>query len=687
VTAVRLALTELRRITAGRLPKLAVFALVLVPLLYGSLYLYANWDPYGKLDRVPAALVVQDTGATGPDGKRLTAGDDVATELLSAKKFDWHRVDAAEAEAGIRDGRYTFGVTLPADFSQALLSPANFTPRPGTITLTTNDANNYLGSTIANQVLSELRRAVSSKVSAQAADRLLMGFGTIRGETVKAADGAGQLADGAGQARDGLGTLVNGQRSLLDGSQRLADGLGTAADQTGAAVTGADQLRDGSAQVADGLHTLRQRTAALPDQTRKLADGSRQVADGNAKVAQTGTAVADAAQQLASGLDQVDGDVAARLAALGFTPDEVSRVMSALAQARQPLDNANQTVQRTAGQLRALADGSAQVADGNAQLAAQTPQLADAIAQLDDGARRVADGNAQLAGKLPQLRDGLGQLHDGAVQLRDGERSAVDGSAKLHDGSAQLASGATQLHDGLADGADRIPNPDDPTREATAQTIGDPVATRTLGQTTAGSYGSGLAPFFLGLATWIGGFVLFLLLRPLSSRALAAGQAPFRIALGGWLPAAALGFAQVVVLYSVVTLAVGISPARPLATFGFLVLTSFAFTAILHALNALLGAVGKFLGLVLLILQLVSAGGTFPWQTIPGPLHPLHQVLPMGYVVDGLRHLLYGGTLDAVGRDVAVLVGYLVLGLATATFAAYKHRVWTPSRLKPELVL
>ena len=54
MTAFRLAGNEIRRITAGKLPRLAVLALVLVPLLYGSLYLFANHDPYGRLDNIPA---------------------------------------------------------------------------------------------------------------------------------------------------------------------------------------------------------------------------------------------------------------------------------------------------------------------------------------------------------------------------------------------------------------------------------------------------------------------------------------------------------------------------------------------------------------------------------------------------------------------------------------------------------
>ncbi|PSL57817.1 putative membrane protein [Saccharothrix carnea] len=631
MTALRMAFNELRRITSGKLPKLAVLALTLVPLLYAALYLYANKDPYAHLDQVPAALVVEDKGATASDGTRLDAGHEVAEELVRGDRFDWRRVDAAQAEQGVRDGTYTFALTLPEDFSQALLSSGDFTPRQGVIVLTTNDANNYLGSTIANQVVAEVRRSVSVKVGAEAADKLLLGFSTIRQKTAEAADGATKLAAG--------------QQDAYTGAQQLAEGTAP--------------LADGAAQVSSGLTRLRDSTADLPVKSQQLASGAEQVAEGNETVARTAEDYAAKAQDLVGRLDAVNGYVAARLRALGFTEEQVQRVLATLGEARKPVDDANAEVQGTAGQLRTLADGAKQVSDGAAQLAASTPALTDAITRLNDGAARVSSGAAQV--------------RDGAGRLRDGE--------------AQLVDGSNQLRDGLAAGVSQIPDPDDPTRESTAQTIGDPVNVRGVSQTSAGSYGAGLAPFFLGLATWIGAFVLFLLLRPLSRRGLAAGQPSWRVAVGGWLPGVLLGAAQVVVMYAAVTLVVDIRPAHPLGTLAFLLLVSATFVAVLHALNALFGAVGKFIGLVLLILQLVSAGGTFPWQTIPVPLYPLHYGLPMGYAVDGLRHLMYGGSLGGVGRDALILVGYLAASLALTTLAAYKQRVWTPSRLKPELVL
>ena len=73
MTVLRLARSELKRMTGGLLPKLTILALTMVPLLYGAVYLYANWDPYGNLDQIDAALVVEDTGASASNGTRLEA--------------------------------------------------------------------------------------------------------------------------------------------------------------------------------------------------------------------------------------------------------------------------------------------------------------------------------------------------------------------------------------------------------------------------------------------------------------------------------------------------------------------------------------------------------------------------------------------------------------------------------------
>jgi putative membrane protein len=628
---VRIAGNELRRLSSGTLPKLAMVALVLVPLLYASFYLYANFDPYSRLDKLPAAVYTSDAGSKDSAGAERNVGREVTDELVKSGTFQWHDVSPEEAAKGVRDDTYSFAIGIPRDFSAALLSSGNFQPQQATITLTTNDANNYLSGTIAKQVAEQVRKTIAEKVGSEAADKFLVGFSTIYGKIQEASTGASQLADGAVK--------------LKSGQQQLADG--------------ASQLASGSSQLATGLSTLKSGTAQLPAQTQKLADGAGQVADGNQKVADAASLAATASGDIQAKLDGYRTQLAQDLRNAGLPETQVQEILSRLDTLRSPVDQANTKIQTANSQVSQLAAGARQVSDGAHQLASATPQLTSGIAQASDGAN---------------------QLRDGAAKLNDGEKTAVTGTN-------QLADGAVQLRDGLAAGLKEIPNPDDPTRAATANTIADPVAVNSSGVASAGTYGAGLAPFFISLATWIGAFVLFLLLRPLSTRALTAGASPFKVALGGWLPSALLGIAQVIVLFGAVTWLVGIDVAHPLGAIGFAVLVSLTFTAVVHALNAFFGAVGKFLGLVLLVLQLVSAGGTFPWQTIPDALYPLHIALPMGYAIDGFRHLLYSGASMEILGDIGVLVAYLVGGILVSTLAARKRRTWTVSALKPELAL
>ena len=95
MTVIRLARSELKRMTGGLLPRLTILALTMVPLLYGAVYLYANWNPYGHLNNLDAALVVEDTGAGSSDGTRLEAGAKVADSLVEGNVFHWVPVESS----------------------------------------------------------------------------------------------------------------------------------------------------------------------------------------------------------------------------------------------------------------------------------------------------------------------------------------------------------------------------------------------------------------------------------------------------------------------------------------------------------------------------------------------------------------------------------------------------------------
>lgn len=221
VTLIR---TELARLTGTRMGLIALIALMTVPIVYGGLYLWGNNDPYGNLDRVPAAIVVADTGAT-VDGERVTYGQDAADDLVDDGAFDWQTVSASHAAAGVRDGDYDFVVTFPASFSSDLASAGGDDPRRAQLQLTTDDTNSYLSTTLAKQATTMIRASLVEKLGETASRTLLDGIADIRGGLVDASDGAAQLATGAADAAAGSATLSEGTTRLASGAADLASGL------------------------------------------------------------------------------------------------------------------------------------------------------------------------------------------------------------------------------------------------------------------------------------------------------------------------------------------------------------------------------------------------------------------------------------------------------------------------------
>ncbi|HSV41414.1 MAG TPA: YhgE/Pip domain-containing protein [Nocardioidaceae bacterium] len=631
MTSLRMAYSELRRITSGRLARAAVIAMILIPTLYGGLYLYANHDPYANLKNVPAALVVEDAGARDSDGNDVNAGQDVADELVQSESFDWHTVSAAEAQTGVEEGTYDFALTIPRDFSAALTSSATFDPEQAQLRMTTNDANSYLSTTIASTVTERVRDALAARVGTEAANNFLLGISETRAGLLEATKGATTLLDGIDKAQTGTDKLAGG----------------------------ADTLAEGATELGKGLGTILKKTKDVPDQLDELATGARDVADANKDIAAIGNKVAGFASEGTKAVNGLRTQLRTQLTAGGMPPEQVEQVIAVFDGSKGGALLANRKIQQATNELDKLATGAGEVATATETLASDLPKLLKGIDDAQRGSDRLIEGAQTLSGGASSLNRGLGRLSEGGTALRDG----------------------------LQEGADRIPVMDGKTRDKIAQTIGNPVHVESTSTATAQTYGEGLAPFFLPLAAWIGGYALFLLLRPLSTRAMAANQSPLRVALGGWIPAALIGAAQMALLSVAVLFAVGVKPVHVAGTFGFLLLTSATFIAIVHCLNAWFGKAGQFLGLVLLVLQLVTAGGTFPWQTIPPSMHWLHQILPMSYAVDGLRQLMYGGLGSRVWVAVAVLAGYLVVSLLLTGHAARRQRVWSVQRIRPELAL
>ncbi|MET8768989.1 YhgE/Pip domain-containing protein [Streptomyces sp. NPDC004658] len=690
----RLAALELRRFGRGKLPRAALVALLVLPLLYGALYLWSFWDPYGRLDRIPVALVNDDKGATA-GGKKITAGDDIVDGLRDSRTFEWHEVSDEQARAGVEDGTYYLSLTMPADFSRRIASSSGDSPETGALRVRTNDANNYIVGQISRTVFNEVRSAASSKASRGFLDKIFVSFSDIHDRTVTAARGADKLNSGIGKAEKGSKDLADGLKDAKGGSGKLAKGLKKL-------DTGSGDLQEGSRQVADGTQALadkvdgvyaeagpflKKNEKTIGDTARLVSDSAKAVKDNLDVLVKLAPGAARTAHASSAVLDEVYKERCESAPVPDPACPELKRARTAAAEVATVADDLNTLIADQDGDLKTMRDNLGTLQKQADALARRAPHLSedveDAVKKID----KLNTGAHQVAAGAEKLHTGLGTAHTGAVALDKGIGTAKSGAETLNGGLYKLSDGSGKLAGGLHSGARKIPDYDKRDRDRRTGVMADPVRLASHDLHQAPNYGTGFAPYFIPLSLWVGAMVAYMLIPPLNRRALAAGASAWRIACAGWLPVVAVGVLQVAALMAVLHWAVGLQMLRAAGTIGFLFLVTACFAAIVQWLNARFGAAGRILVLALLMLQLTSAGGTYPVQTSPGFFNAIHPFLPMSYIVEALRRLITGGGLGPVWLACGVLTAFTAGALALTALAARRRQVWTPARLHPELSL
>ncbi|KAB1643079.1 YhgE/Pip domain-containing protein [Gulosibacter chungangensis] len=685
-------------------PLVILLGLATIPMIYASLLTSSFSDPQSRFENIPAAVVNADEAAT-LDGNHLDLGAELTEELLTSTEsnnFSWQELSAQDAAKALERGDVYAVLSIPSDFSANALSVAGDDPLPARLSIATNDGANMFVGTIAKQIGTVVADSLASSVSAEYLSNIYAGFNTAHDGFTDAADGAVRLSEGAGDASDGASELNIGLGQLVTGTGDLSTATSQLVDGAQQLNSGAATLNDGGAALHDGAADLAAGASDVNDGAQQLRDGAGQVADGTQQLADTVDAVSESVSPLADSV----GTFAEDAGTLTGGAEDISTGLENLVTNWESLSDADkqQLVQQLAGDASAvrdgldgalsgldsldlggldalddlsssvhtLNDGAQQVASGAGDLVDGTSTLATGADTLADKSGELADGIATLVDGTSTLYDGAVELHDGAVRLQDGTVTAADGSASLADGLTQLVDGSEDLATGLEDGAGEVPTYSDSESERLSEVASDPVQIEETRLNEVATNGAGMAPYFMSLGLWVGGMGFYLMKEPLA-RATGRGLAVVD-ALRSYLPGALMALAQTALLFVTIHYAVGVEFANPLGLVGLMLLASLTFVAINQALIALLGAPGRYIALILVVLQLSSAGATYPVQTTPAFFQIVNPWLPLTHAVDGFRSLIAGGAIG-VTEAVWYLLVWLAAALVATTLAIMLQRI------------
>ena len=673
---------EWEHLFSNKILLISMAVISFIPILYSGFFLGSIWDPYGQTKNLPVAFVNEDKGAS-LNGKSLNVGESIEKKLKDNHDLGWEFVSKQQADEGVNSGHFYAVVTIPSDFSQKVASITESEPQQAVINFTTTPAKNYIGSLVSNQAAAKVKSSVSEQITQAYAKGILENLDKLGIGLDTAANGASTLHDGLGRLQSGTQTYVGGVKQLAVNQQSLTGGL--------------VQLSDGSRKLQAGLGQL-SNNLPTESQLSQLSDGMKQLQSGinqlNASVSNPSPALVaqqNKVETTAQTLVQTIQDSRSDLLTAGDTLRTLDTQAAASGSESTTISlpqisnisrafTKTQTIIAQMGTLREDLQALKQ------QLSAQQTQLQAVVSTLNNGVNQLTPNaittfngynsvrfaNNQLLAGSASLTNGLNEAKSGSQKLANGASLLESRSGALIDGTSQLTNGADTLANKLADASSRIKI--QPTGATTQQQIANPVKSEMTEKGNVPNYGYALSPYVLSLSLFVGAIVLNVIY-PIR-KTFSEQESAIRWWLSKASVAGVAAFMQATILMLVMVFFLGLTPEHPAHFIGAIYLTSFAYMSIVSLLVIVLDNPGRFLAMVLLVLQLGSSEGTFPIQTANGFFQAINPLVPMTYSIRALRQAISGGLDNAFyGGSMWVLVGFLLVdNLLTIGFFAYRGK-------------
>ncbi|MBC5728437.1 YhgE/Pip domain-containing protein [Ruminococcus sp. NSJ-71] len=482
---------EWKSLWRNKILMIVLVFIIAIPAIYTTLFLGSMWDPYGKLDNLPVAVVNLDEPVEY-EGETLNVGKNLIDKLKDDGSLCFNFTDADQAERGLENGTYYMVITVPKNFSENATTLMDTVPKKMELDYKTNPGTNYIAMKMSETALEKIKTSVAQEVTKTYAETIFDKISEAGDGMKDAADGAGEIYDGTEKLSDGNKTISDnlktlsegtltfkdgtselkvGLSSYLDGVNQLSDGSTTLANGATSLLTGALKLNEGANSLSDGTKTLTSGTATLESGAKTLesglktyTDGVKQANDGAAALNANSSALTAGAQQLTAGNEQLSSGSAQILGGLNQmsstvksglpSEDKITELSGGLDTYSAAIGKMNDDLQNTSlpteedlanlnavktdltSRLTNAGDNAKSLyvlaaqlqASGDLQTAAQVKEIADSLAANVTTAANDATAIGAVFEQVTPSLSKVTELKSGVAQLNENKELVLDGA-------------------------------------------------------------------------------------------------------------------------------------------------------------------------------------------------------------------------------------------------------------------
>ena len=688
-------LRDIKNIGKNPVAVIVALGIMILPSLYAWFNIAANWDPYGNTKGLRVAVASLDQGTRIEQlDTTVNIGDMIISNLHENDQIRWQFVDEEQAVEGVKAGRYYACVIIPEDFSEKTASIFTSNVQKPTLQYYVNEKKNAIATKITDKGVSTIQQQVNESLISASSEALGKAFhvtyGTVEGKKEDLAD---EMVSSMKDARNdlvlmgssvgalkssltaGKGLLSSVQAMLPDSKELLKSGQDTGAEASRLIRTSED-LSD---TMTDSVGNVLDIEDGLMDSVdRSVRDAiDRWDRDANAAAGELNKAsdalntLLNVNQKLYDLVNNLKEKIPGPGKVLGVLSDMITSQIDRQKNMIHMIETAEDTVLRTGKlpedarqeirkSLDEMMDQGARITD---QYHSQVkPALTAGLGSLYDSISAASDYAVGINGLLPQI--------DGTLTQTTG---SFDSLIETLDQTASMIAAGEEKLDRIIDEVESVEESERLAKiveimKNDPETMGDflssPVNLEENQIYPIENYGSAMTPFYTILAIWVGGLVLVAVLkcRVVEDEKIQGGKA-YEKYFGRYFIFMLFGVAQALIVSLGDLYLLKIQCLEPAKFVLAAVLASVVFVNIIYTLTISFGDVGKALAVVLLVIQVAGAGGTFPIEVTPHFFRMVNPMLPFTHAINAMRECVGGIYGNAYREDMAKVLLYLPISL------------------------
>lgn len=666
---------------------------LLIPLIYSFFYLKSYWNPYGNLSDMKIAVVNLDSGKDGSN-----EGNEFVKSLKESDTFNIQEVSETEAEDGMKKGDYYATIKIPENFTECLKSASSEDKQIATVTYSPNQATNYLATQIVNSAVKTIQLNLQSKVDKEIIAELSNKLNEVPNSLQTISDGADSILNGAE-------SLDSGIKQISDGTNQLSSSYSEFNAGVQSAYSGSENLQNGIAQVSSGVANLQDGSKNLDgaidqinsgidgmsangaESVTALVTGVNSLNENAGKLNSYATDGANLSKSLATDVNVYVGSVNAmqqELQALltnsTVSSEEVKNVLAKYSPTLSEKSSIAETSKKLAqndgvasayasgvykgtGELLQKSSGLTQMFQGIQGLKSALAEVKKGTTTLKNGTNTLANGTQTLANGSATLTSGLAKLNSSSNQIDNAIKTINTGVSSASDGSTQLVDGVqtfkTSINEGMETTKEQLKSLDG------IEEFGEkPINFETEEYGKVDSYGIAFTPLFLCIGLWVGALMAYVVLYYDHDERFGILGITSENKILQNVIYIAIGAIEGLVTGILLKAGLGYAVENMALYYGASILIGITFMSIIQFLIRNFGDIGKFLALIVLVLQLAAAGGTFPIETIDRGFQAISPYLPMTYSIKLLREILVPTATNFKVQYIGILIGISVVTFA-----------------------